>query len=130
MPYYQFAAPAGELTLKYREEIAAAVTRVHVAVTGAPATYVHCSFTELPSASVYVGGEVADKARLVGIIRPGRSVEVKKRLITQLGEAWADVTGEPLADYAIWLHEVPGYQTMENGELLPEASEDEAASSS
>ena len=44
MPYYQFTVPSGGATLKHKAEIAAAMTRVHSEVTGAPGNYVHCSF--------------------------------------------------------------------------------------
>jgi len=49
---------------------------------------------------------------------------VKRKLITALADAWVSVTGEAIENVALFLHEVPGYQAMENGQLLPEASED------
>ena len=125
MPFYQFLAPAGSPTLAHRAELAAAFTATHCRVTGAPATYVHCAFVEIDARnSVFVAGEAVDKARLVGIIRPGRPVELKKKLIVELGSAWARVTGESIEGLAIWLEEVPGYQTLENGFTLPEAADD------
>ena len=45
-------------------------------------------------------------------------------MFTALEDAWVSVTGEAIEDIALFLHEVPGYQVMENGQLLPEASED------
>jgi phenylpyruvate tautomerase PptA (4-oxalocrotonate tautomerase family) len=124
MPFYQFTVPSGGASLEKKTEIASAFTRVHCAVTGAPATYVHCQFREVPAGCTFVGGEVADGARLVGFIRTGRTETVKRELLTKLGEAWAAVTGEPLESYGLWLLEVPGYQMMENGKLLPESAED------
>lgn len=124
MPFYQFTVPSGGVTLEKKAEVASAFARVHSAVTGAPSAYVHCQFREVPAGCTFVGEQVADGARLVGIIRAGRTEAVKRELLTRLGEAWADVTGEPLASYALWLHEVPGYQMMEDGKLLPEAWQD------
>jgi phenylpyruvate tautomerase PptA (4-oxalocrotonate tautomerase family) len=124
MPFYQFTVPTGGVTLARKAEVAGAFARVHSAVTGAPATYVYCQFREVPAGSTFVGGEATDGARLVGIIRSGRTEAVKRELLTRLGEAWAEVTGEPLESYALWLHEVPGYQMMEDGKLLPEAWQD------
>ena len=61
---------------------------------------------------------------MVGIIRQGRTEEVKRKLLMALADAWASVTGEAVDDIALFVHEVPGYQVMEQGLLLPEASED------
>ena len=62
---------------------------------------------------------------MVGIIRQGRTQDVKRKLVIALADAWVSVTGEPLEDIALFVHEVPGYQVMEYGQLLPEASEDQ-----
>jgi hypothetical protein len=61
---------------------------------------------------------------MVGIIRRGRTEEVKRQLLTELAHAWSTLAQEPLDKLALFLHEIPGYQAMENGELLREASED------
>ena len=62
---------------------------------------------------------------MVGIIRQGRTEDVKRKLMMALADAWVSVTGEPIEDIALFVHEVPGYQVMEYGQLLPEASEDQ-----
>jgi phenylpyruvate tautomerase PptA (4-oxalocrotonate tautomerase family) len=124
MPFYQFTVPSGGVTLAKKAEVAAAFTRVHCAVTGAPAAYVHVQFREVPPGCTYVSGQAADGGRLVGIIRTGRTEAVKRELLTKLGEAWAMVTGEPLESYGLWLQEAPGYQMMEDGQLLPESAQD------
>jgi phenylpyruvate tautomerase PptA (4-oxalocrotonate tautomerase family) len=124
MPFYQFTVPSGGATLEKMREIARMVARVHSAVTGAPAAYVHCQFREVAVGCTFVGGDVSDGARLVGIICTGRTEAVKRELLTRLGEGWAELTGEPLESYGLWLHEVPGYQMLEDGQLLPEAWQD------
>jgi phenylpyruvate tautomerase PptA (4-oxalocrotonate tautomerase family) len=124
MPFYQFTVRAGGPSAARKAEIAAAVTRVHTEVTGAPAYYVNCSFVEVPEGSLFVAGDAVEAARMVGIIRQGRSEEVKRRLLLGLAEAWSSAAGEPIDGLALFLHEVPGYQVMERGALLGEASED------
>ena len=124
MPFYQFTVPVGSATAQKKAEVAEAVTTVHAQITGAPREYVNCSFTEVEPGSIFAGGRPAGGGRLVGIIRQGRGEDVKRKLIMALADAWASVTGEPVEDIALFLHEVPGYQVMENGLLLPEASED------
>ena len=125
MPFYQFTVPAGSATARKKAEVAAAVTTVHTQITGAPRGYVNCSFTEVAPGSIFAGGRAVEGGRMVGIIRQGRSEDVKRQLMMALADAWASVTGEPAEDMALFLHEVPGYQVMENGLLLPEASEDQ-----
>ena len=125
MPFYQFTVPAGSATARKKAEVAAAVTAVHAEITGAPREYVNCSFTEVPPGSIFAGGSAVEHGRMVGIIRQGRSQDVKRKLMTALADAWVSVTAESIEDIALFVHEVPGYQVMEYGQLLPEAAEDQ-----
>ena len=125
MPFYQFTIPAGSATAHKKAEVAAALTAVHAEITGAPREYVNCSFTEVPPGSIFAGGSAVESGRMVGIIRQGRSEDVKRKLMTALADAWVSATGEPAEDIALFVHEVPGYQVMEYGQLLPEAAEDQ-----
>lgn len=124
MPYYQFTVPAESPSAQRKAEIAAAFTKVHTEVTGAPARYVNCAFVEVPAGSLFNAEQPVEHGRMVGIIRAGRTVEVKRELITRLAQAWAEVSGEPVDQLALFLQEVPGHQVLEHGEILPEASED------
>ncbi|MBW0117476.1 tautomerase family protein [Pseudonocardia abyssalis] len=124
MPFYQFTIPADGPSAQRKAEIAAAFTKVHTSVTGAPARYVNCSFVEVPSGSLFVADEVVEHGRMIGLIRSGRTEAVKRELITGLAQAWAEVTGEPVAGFALFLQEVPGHAVMEHGEILPEAADD------
>lgn len=124
MPYYQFVLPAGSPSASRKAEIAAAFTRVHSDVTHAPDDYVNCSFVEVPAGSIFVSGRPVESGRMVGLIRQGRTEETKRRLLLGLAAAWSDVTGERVEEFALFIHEIPGYQAMEVGVLLPEASQD------
>ncbi len=124
MPYYQFTITARSTSASRKAEIASAVTKVHTSVTGAPARYVTVSFDEVPEGSVFAADQPVPHGRLVGIIRSGRSPEVKRELLEGLADAWSDVTGEPRESFALFLQEVPGAHVMEHGQVLPEASED------
>ena len=88
MPFYQFTVPADSVTARKKAEAAAAVTAVHAEVTGAPSQYVNCSFVEVPPGSIFVAGTAVEAGRIVGLIRQGRSEEVKRKLITALVDAW------------------------------------------
>jgi phenylpyruvate tautomerase PptA (4-oxalocrotonate tautomerase family) len=126
MPFYQFTAPTGSPTLQRKAAVAALATRVHSEVTGAPASYVHCSFVEVPRDSIFVAGEPVNSPRMVGLIRSGRTGQVKSHLLHRLAEGWSAITGEPVDELALFLHEVPGANIMEDGVILPEVSPDEA----
>jgi len=125
VPFYQFTVPASSATARKKAEVAAAVTAAHAEITGAPREYVNCSFTEVPPGSIFAGGSAVEGGRMVGIIRQGRTEDVKRKLMTALADAWVSVTGEPIEDIALFVHEVPGYQVMERGQLLPEAADDQ-----
>lgn len=124
VPYYQFHIPAGSPSAGMKAEIAAAVTKVHTSVTGAPARYVNVTFFELPPGNLFVADAPVGQGRMVGLIRSGRTAEVKRDLITGLLEAWSAVTGEPREGFAVFLQEVPGANAMEYGQILPEAEFD------
>jgi phenylpyruvate tautomerase PptA (4-oxalocrotonate tautomerase family) len=124
MPYYQFHIPAGSPSAGLKAEIAAAVTKVHTSVTGAPARVVNVAFIELAPGNLFVADQPVHQGRLVGLIRSGRTAEVKHELITGLADAWSAVTGEPRDGFALFLQEMPGSMIMEYGETVQEAAFD------
>jgi phenylpyruvate tautomerase PptA (4-oxalocrotonate tautomerase family) len=127
MPNYQFTIADTSASASRTQAIAEAVTEAHRRVTGAPASYVFASFVTLPESALFVSGATSSVGRLTGIIRRGRTDEVKKRLILALADAWCTAGGERIEDISIFLHEIPGFQAMENGVLLPEAWDDAEA---
>lgn len=124
MPNYQFLIAEGSPSSKNKAAIAEAITIAHNTTTGAPGGYVYVSFVEVPASSLFVSGEPSPHGRLTGLIRRGRSDDLRKRLMLQLAEAWSRAGGEPLDKLAIFVHQIPGFQAMEGGVLLPEAWED------
>src|SRR5215207_3524843 len=107
MPFYQFAVPSDSPSVEHKADIAAAVTKVHTSLTGAPESYVNVSFTEVPPGSIFVAGKVVPYGRLVGLIRTGRTPETKRKLISELAAAWSEVTGEPVEGFALFILEQP-----------------------
>ena len=127
VPNYQFVIADDSPSAGRKTEIAQAITVAHRTITGAPASYVFVSFVEVSRASLFASGEPSHHGRMVGLIRRGRSDDLKKRLVLALGDAWSTASGEPLKDVSIFLHEIPGFQAMEDGALVPEAWEDTEA---
>jgi len=124
VPYYQFHIPSDSPSAGLKAEIAAAVTKVHTSVTGAPARYVNVAFFELPPGNLFVADQPVGQGRMVGLIRSGRTAQTRHDLITGLADAWSAVTGEPREGFALFLQEVPGAMVMEYGATLPEAEFD------
>jgi phenylpyruvate tautomerase PptA (4-oxalocrotonate tautomerase family) len=127
VPNYQFVIADDSPSSSRKAEIAEAITVAHRKVTRAPSGYVFVSFTEVPGSSLFISGEPTTKGRMTGIIRRGRSEELRKKLILALADAWSEAGNEPLDRLAIFLHEIPGFQAVEDGEILPEAWEDAEA---
>jgi phenylpyruvate tautomerase PptA (4-oxalocrotonate tautomerase family) len=48
---------------------------------------------------------------------------VRPRLLHGLADAWCEITGDRKEDVAIFLEEVPGATVLEDGQVLPEASD-------
>lgn len=124
MPNYQFLIAEGSPSSSRKTAIAEAITVAHNTTTGAPGGYVYVSFVEIPATSLFVSGVQSPVGRLTGLIRRGRTDDLKKRLMLALAEAWSRAGEEPSDKLAIFVHEIPGFQAMEDGVLLPEAWED------
>jgi len=120
MPFYQFTISADSTSARKKAEIAKAITEAHCKTTGAPADFVSCSFVEIPSGGLFLGGVPDTRTRMVGLIRR-RPEALKRELLVKLAEAWSSATGEHIDNVIMFLVDVPGYQAFENGELLPEA---------
>lgn len=127
MPVYDFMAPEDSVTHQHAEEIAAAVTNVHVEVTHAPAAYVFCSFATMPAGTMFISGQQSSTTRMVGLIREGRSAALRGRLMRGIAEAWSEITGRPQEERAIFLREIPGANCFEYGQILREAGDDPGA---
>ena len=121
-------APAGCLGPDQRRAIAAAITRVHHTVTGAPAYYAQVIFHEVPAGQWFIGGVplVGDTLYVHGHIRNGRSVDDKDRLITGLIPAVAEAAGAPRREVWVYLTDWPPRQMAEFGHVLPEAGQEAA----
>ena len=64
---------------------------------------------------------------MMGLIRSGRSKELRGRLLHGIAGAWSEIAGDSREELAIFLYEVPGANCFEYGSIMPEASEDVGA---
>lgn len=122
MPLYRCAVRDGLTTEAQRAAIAKDVVRIHCDVTGAPPSFVHAFFQELPQAELPAG----KAAFVLGSIRWGRTDEQKARIVSELSNAIARTVGCVAADVGVITADIPSKWNMEGGELLPEPGEEAA----
>ena len=120
MPLYRLAVREGLTTEAQRAQIAKEVVRIHCDTTAAPPSFVHAFFREAPAGEMPGGKAVF----VLGAIRWKRTDEQKARIVSELGDAIAEISGEPRDDVAVALVDVPSKWNMEGGELLPEPGEE------
>lgn len=109
MPLYICGAPAEVLDAQQRQRIAAAITRIHCDVTGAPPTFVHVVFDESK-----------DGYSVLGTIRAGRTEDTKAELKRQIAHAVAATVGVAVETVSTFTIDIPASWVMEGGALLPE----------
>jgi phenylpyruvate tautomerase PptA (4-oxalocrotonate tautomerase family) len=78
-----------------RAKIATAITDAHVEATGAPPVFVHVFFYELPPGVASSAGELDTRiSGTTGVIRAGRPLDVKQKLIKTISASWSEFTGQ------------------------------------
>jgi phenylpyruvate tautomerase PptA (4-oxalocrotonate tautomerase family) len=120
MPLYRCAVREGLTSMEQREQIAKEVVRIHCDVTDAPPSFVHAFFAETPAAELPEG----KAAFMLGSIRAGRTDAQKARIVSELTDAIATLTGLAPEEVGVATADVPSKWIMEGGELLPEPGEE------
>lgn len=128
MPTYFVTAQEGRLSAAQKQAIAAAITRVHNAVTAAPAYFAQVIFKSIESGDWFMGGAPLNQESLFvhGHIRGGRSAVDRGRLMVQMaGELAAAASMQP---HSIWIYiaELPSRAMIEFGHVLPEPGDEPA----
>jgi phenylpyruvate tautomerase PptA (4-oxalocrotonate tautomerase family) len=122
MPSYTVTAPAGRLNASHKADIAAAITRVHNSVTGAPTYFAQVIFVDVQPGNYFIGGVplAADQVFVHGQIRAGRSAADKDKLIAGLLKEVAQAADAP--HHAVWVYilDLVPRQMAEFGHVLPE----------
>ena len=120
MPLYICSSKKDALDSEAKAKIATAITEIHCAVTGAPASFVHAFFFE--DSPQFSSG---DKALMVrGTIRRGRSDEQKHDIAEQIKAALVQFGGSDAEQVDAVIRETPASWVMEGGEIMPEPGEE------
>ena len=128
MPTYHCTSPAGLLDAAKKSAIAAEITRIHNAVTGAAAFFAQVIFTDVAEGNHFMGGAPlsADQIFVHGFIRAGRSVPDRQKLVTELVAGIAGLSGLPKKLVWVYITEIPARQMAEYGHVLPEPGDEQA----
>ena len=126
MPTYHCTSPAGLLDAGKKSAIAAEITRIHNAVTGAASFFAQVIYTDVAKGNHFMGGAplASEQIFVHGFIRAGRSVPDRQRLVTEMVTAIADLSG--LTKRLVWVYvtEIPARQMAEYGHILPEPGDE------
>src|SRR5262245_38579164 len=127
MPTYICRTPQGQLTADDRAEIAAGICRVHSTVTGAPIGFAQCLFDDIPHGGYFIGGRPgpAQGIWVYGLIRAGRTQEVKERLITGVRDLVAQTLRIDASLVWVYLNELNHSDMIEFGHILPAQGDEE-----
>ena len=120
MPVYICNSAEGSIQDSAKEKIAADITRIHCAVTGAPPVFVHAFFLEEPAENS-LGGKTAI---LRGSIRSGRSDAQKSQIAAEMRQSIHEHTGIALNAIEVTTADTPASWVMEGGDIFPEPGEE------
>ena len=126
MPTYHCISPAGLLDAGQKSAIAAEITRIHNAVTGAASFFAQVIYTDVAKGNHFMSGAplAADQIFVHGFIRAGRSVPDRQRLVTEMVTAIAGLSGLPKKLVWVYVTEIPARQMAEYGHILPEPGDE------
>ena len=120
MPMYQCQSPVGTVSESVRPEVVKEITRIHCENTGAPSSFVHVVFQDLPAGAQYTDNTVDVRTSTInGIIRAGRTVATRQQIMKEISAAWSRFTGQPQNQLVIRVFEVKSETVMEFGLILP-----------
>lgn len=120
MPLYICNAAKGAIEDSAKPKIAADITRVHCAVTGAPPQFVHAFFVE-DAPNQPLGDKTAS---LFGSIRAGRTDAQKAQIVSEMRTSIHTHTGIALDEIDMITADVPASWVLEGGEIMPEPGEE------
>jgi phenylpyruvate tautomerase PptA (4-oxalocrotonate tautomerase family) len=116
---YQCFSEAGSVPESVRPQIAQEVTKIHCDATGAPASFVHVVFLELPPGVAYTAGKISPTSVINAKVRSGRTLDVRQKIVMDLSEMWGRLTGQSQHELVIALEEVESDTIMEEGLIMP-----------
>ena len=126
MPTYTVTVANLSLSPQQKSQIAEAITTAHNAQTGAPRFFAQVLFYAANEGDHFVGGRVntAPQVYVHGLVREGRSTEIKQALMSQMLEEIAQIINITAEKVWIYLQDIPATQMIEFGRFLPAPGEE------
>ena len=127
MPTYVCTIKEGRLSPDQKSRIAAEITRIHCEVTGAPTFLAQVMFEEGKPGNYFIGGAplAHDQIFVYGLVRAGRSVQDKLKIVRLMAEVVANAAGVSRTGVWIYIAELPPRHMMEYGYVLPEPGDED-----
>ncbi|GAX49715.1 tautomerase family protein [Streptomyces olivochromogenes] len=125
MPVYGVTTTRGIVSDEQKADLAAEITRIHSSVTGAPSSFVHVVFTELPEANVFTDSAPSRPLLIHGTTRAGRPDAEKVRLAKSISTASSEITGVPESRVLVIITDTPARFAVEGGRVLPEPGDED-----
>jgi phenylpyruvate tautomerase PptA (4-oxalocrotonate tautomerase family) len=120
MPLYRISTRDGVLSREAMAALAAQITEFHSNMTGLDKAFVKLVFDTFPADHGFIGGEPGAAVILTVLIRVGRSVEYKKKMLLELWSMLQRATGATDAEILVAIEEAPASQAMEMGQIMPD----------
>ena len=120
MPLYTCVTTAKTLADDTKAALAAEITKIHSSITGAPTSFVHVVFQELPATNVFTDSSPSEPLLISGVIRAGRADADKVRLAKDISSSSSRIAGIPEARILVIIEESPARFAVEGGRVLPE----------
>ena len=126
MPTYTVTVANLSLSPQQKSQIAEAITAAHNAQTGAPRFFAQVLFSAASEGEHFVGGRVntAPQVYVHGLVREGRSIQIKQALMSRMLEEIAHIVNITAEDVWIYLQDIPATQMIEFGRFLPAPGEE------
>jgi phenylpyruvate tautomerase PptA (4-oxalocrotonate tautomerase family) len=120
MPVYTCISTTQTLADDTKAALAAEITKIHSSVTGAPTSFVHVVFQELPATNVFTDSSPSEPLLISGVIRAGRADADKVRLAKDISSNSSRIAGIPEARILVNIADRPARFAVEGGRVLPE----------
>jgi phenylpyruvate tautomerase PptA (4-oxalocrotonate tautomerase family) len=120
MPVYTCITTTKTLADDTKAAVAAEITKIHSSITGAPGSFVHVIFQELPATNVFTDARPSQPLLITGVIRAGRADADKVRLAADISSSSSRIAGIPEASILVNIADRPARFVVEDGRIMPE----------
>lgn len=121
MPTYTVTTANLSLSVAQKAQIAEAITSAHHVATGAPAFFAQVIFSAIGDGEHFIGGKLNAHPHVFvnGLIRAGRGLDVKQKLLTEAAARVQAIAGVGAEDVWFYIQDIDAPQMIEFGRLLP-----------